>query len=442
MINHGVLSGLWEDLEMSFNVGVAVRDITPSPGAHLWGYRGRVKPAEGTLDPLFAKALVFQSGDDRVAILSLDLGRVPANESCERIRGRAAEIGVKYVFFAATHTHHGPVMENPDASYMPFIEKEIFDTINEAAANSRPAKIGVARTFIDIAHNRRKIRDDGKCVMIWRNETRVETSPVDREALVVKLTDLDGAPLATLVNFACHPVVMGCSNYLYSADYVGELTRLVKEGTGAECVFLQGACGNINPYLDKTPVESGGVEAMLQVGRECADAVLAAYDAINTSVPESPSVTFEENLVPVGTRWNLDDPASADALRRVHGSMFDLYFRDARPDLAVPMSVVILNKKLALVGMPGEIFIQHQIVLKEKSPIHDTLFCGFANGYFAYFPTIKDALAGGYGGTTASFVGLGAGEKLVTEAVISIARLSGGCDSICSDDDFIVLAQE
>lgn len=424
---------------MDFCVGVATCDITPEPGVPLWGYSERKKPASGSLDPLHAKAVVFRAGGRIAAIVSLDLGRTPHDSVCRRIRERVQARHVDYVSFMATHTHHGPVMELPDAPHMAQLESRIGDAIEEAVERLEPARIGVGRTFIDIAHNRRKRLSDGRCLMIWRNEARIPTSPVDREAAIVKITALDGKPIVTLVHFACHPVVMGPSNFCYSADYVGEMTRLVREATNAECVFIQGACGNINPYLDKTHVDHGAAETMRGVGRECADAVLAAFPTVWAQLPESPSIGFAERLVHVGSRWDMTDPASVEALRNAHGAMFDLYMGDARPELAVPLSVLVLNETLAFVGMPGEIFVQYQIALKDGSPLRDSFLCGYANGYYAYFPPLRDAVSGGYGGTLASFVGLGAGDKLLLEAQIEIARLCGKARQTCSVDDFAML---
>jgi len=426
---------------MSLSASVAVRDITPPPGAPLWGYTEREGPATGTLDPLCAKAAVFRANGTTVAIVSLDLGRVPLEHICSRIRRRAETKGVDYVFFAATHTHHAPAMEIADAPYMPQIESGIGDAIEEAVERLEPARIGAGRTMIDIAHNRRKLLKDGRCFMIWRNEERLPTSPVDREAAIIKVTNLGGKPLFTLVHFACHPVVMGQSNYLYSADYVGEMSRLVREQTGAECVFLQGACGNINPYLDKTHIGRGAVEAMRSVGRECAEQVLRAFKGIDARAPEAPSVAFVEKPVAVGARWDLTDAATIEVLREAYAAMFDFYIGSASPDLAVPLSVIVLNGALAFVGMPGEIFVQYQLALKEKSPLRNSLLCGYANGYYAYFPTVRDAVAGGYGGTVASFVGLGAGDKLLLEAEIEIARLTGKCTGRCSPGDLFMLEE-
>jgi hypothetical protein len=408
----------------AFEAGVAVRDITPAPGLPLWGYARRVGHSTGTLDPLHAKALVLRAGADTVALVSLDLGRVPLRASRERIRQRAAAAGVTRVILTATHTHHAPTMELPDAAHTRLIEDRIGEVVEEAARSLRPAKIGVGRTQFDIAHNRRLIRD-GRCLMLWRNEERMPTSPRDPEAGVVRIDATDGAPLAVLVNFACHPVVMGPNNLDYSADYPGELCRIVKEQTGAECLFLQGACGDVNPYLDKTPLEDGAVEAMRAVGRECAEAVLAVLSNIETTVPAQPSLKLSEKDIPVGMRWDLRDPEVQQFFRRQYGRMLDIYLEEMRGDLEVPLAVLLVNNTLALAFVPGEFFTRHQLALKENSPVPDTFLCGYANDFHLYFPPVRDAALGGYGGSVATYVGLGAAETLLTQACIEVGRLSG-----------------
>ncbi len=102
--------------------------------------------------------------------------------------------------------------------------------------------------------------------MQWRNAEREPTAPVDREYAVIRLDRADGTPLAVLFNYACHPVVMGGDNYQYSADYVGTASAVVEKDLKTTCLFLQGACGNINPYMDKTPQNQGGIEEMRQDG--------------------------------------------------------------------------------------------------------------------------------------------------------------------------------
>jgi len=385
---------------------------------------------------LYAKAVVFRAAEDTIALVALDLGRVPLLASCDRIRARVNEAGVDDVLFTATHTHHGPVMELANAAHVETIEHAIGDCIEDAAGALRPARIGLGRATVDIGHNRRKILKDGRCFMIWRNEARVPTSRVDREAVVIKITRDDGSPLAVLVHHACHPVVMGPSNLEYSADYVGEMARIVREQSGAECLFLQGACGDINPYLDKTPMEQSGLEAMRATGRALAEAVLGQLPSIEAIAPKSPSLAYSTTKVPVGTRWDVTDPRQLEILHQAYGSFFEHYVDVLESNLAVPLATLVLNGDLAFVGMPGEMFVQYQLDLKERSPLRDTFLLGYANDYHAYFPPVRDAVAGGYGGTVASYVGLGAGDKLVTEAEIEIGRLIGKARQLCSLEDF------
>jgi neutral ceramidase len=423
--------------------GVGVRDITPEPGLPLWGYSDRQGPATGVLDPLMLYALVFRAGDTTAALVSADLGRPPMKDIIEAIRLQAAALGISYLFFTATHTHHAPEMDVPNAPHASAVLDATVDAIRQALNNLEPADMGIGSTTFDIAHNRRYLLDDGRCAMLWRNEEHIPTEPVDREATLIKLDSAEGKPIAVLVHFACHPVVLGPSNREYSADYVGELRRVVEEQSGYPCVFLQGACGDINPYLDKTPVEQGGVAAARQVGEECARAVLATLPAIETKNASSSAIQFRRKEVAVGTRWNLDDPEERRIVFEGHGGkegLFGRYLEAARGSLAVPVTVLSLNSALAFVGMPGEIFVQYQFELKRKAPVRHALLCGYTEEYHAYFPTIADAMAGGYGGTTASYVGLGAADKLVLEAQIILAEMKKSASGACSEEQFRMIS--
>src|SRR5262245_35756402 len=64
--------------EATFRAGAGERDITPPAGLPMWGYGARHDVLSvGTLDPLMAKAVVIAAGDDKVALIGIDLGRGP-----------------------------------------------------------------------------------------------------------------------------------------------------------------------------------------------------------------------------------------------------------------------------------------------------------------------------------------------------------------------------
>lgn len=422
-----------------FAAGVAATDITPGPGLITWGYGANAPKTTGVLDPLYARALVIRAGDDTAAIVTLDLGRPPLPGSVARIRKRAKALGVDHVMITASHTHQAPPMD-VDAPYTRKIEQQIGDTIEAALKGLVPAKIGVGRTTIDIAHNRRKILENGQCMMIWRNAEMLPLGPVDQEAGLISVTDAHDKPMAVLVNYACHPVVLSWDNTLYSADWVGEMARVVKEATGAECLFLQGGCGDINPYLDKTPLADGGLEAMRTVGRTAAYRVLHALNSFRAEPPAAPSIAVSERRVVVGTRWDLTDKKNERTLRAiVSDALYDKYLKNVKPDLSVPVQVMLLNGDLALVGMPGEMFVQFQLDLKTHSPLKNTFLVGYANEFHVYFPTIKDSVAKGYGAVMNTYVGVGAGHRLVTEALIDIGALMGKLSPDPTPEDFQLL---
>jgi hypothetical protein len=277
--------------------------------------------------------------------------------------------------------------------------------------------------------------------MQWRNAQREPTEPVDREYVVIRIDRADGNPLAVLFHYACHPVVMGGDNYEYSADYVGAACAVVEEQLNAKCLFLQGACGNINPYMDKTPLDQGGVAEMRKMGRTLGE--LLAKTAHDTSTAElaKTSIQFQARTIPLRVRWDLDNPEVRGVLSRAYGPRFDNYLSRIIKDNTVPctLTTLVVGNDLALVGMPGEIFVQFQTQLKRESPVRDTLLVGYTNGYHAYFPTIRDAAAGGYGGKTATYVEPGAGERLTDQALITLYKMRNQLHDVPRPEDFKLL---
>ena len=88
---------------------------------------------------------------------------------------------------------------------------------------------------------------------------------MDRELLVLRVEDHEGKPIAHAVNFAAHPTMTDVKVRKFSADYPGALADLVEKETGAPCLFLQGAAGDLSP----DPGAEAGPEKFGQaVGRE------------------------------------------------------------------------------------------------------------------------------------------------------------------------------
>ncbi|HEY3392474.1 MAG TPA: hypothetical protein VGK58_07195, partial [Lacipirellulaceae bacterium] len=154
--------------ESEFNVGFAKRDITPQAPTPMWGYGARhAMLSQGTADPLMAKAVVIEVGDERLAIVGMDIGRGPTAAMMEQIRKAVAEkAGVSYVMIAGSHTHHGPVIELTDrdgfgkgrfddaVAYSKRLPELLIEAIVEAEHRAVPARIGVAKKNVELNRNR------------------------------------------------------------------------------------------------------------------------------------------------------------------------------------------------------------------------------------------------------------------------------------------------
>ncbi len=140
-------------------------------------------------------------------------------------------------------------------------------------------------------------------------------------------------------------------------------------------------------------------------------------------------------------RWDLQDPEVRKVLSSAYGPRFDNYLSQTIKDNTVPctLTTLVVDEDLALVGFPGEFFVQFQTLLKEQSPFPNTFFVGYTNGYHAYFPTIRDAAAGGYGGKTATYVEPGAGERMTNEALVTLYKLRGQLHDVPRAEDFKLL---
>lgn len=413
--------------------GVAVEDITPPVGGKMAGYSARgSNVSTGVHDPLMAKALVLKDDDTALAIVTMDLGGLPAevvDGAKQRIAGQA---GIDQVMLLVSHTHSGPdgTPDFPSAEkpYIKDLENKIVAAVVAAKSSLAPVKYGAGKGRAAEGHNRRKVNPDGSVEMRWANHERVPTEPVDHSVGVLRFEKADGAPLATLVNFTCHSVVLGPENLEISADYPGVLQRTVEKELGGACMFIQGACGDINPYMDKTPPKDGGFEEAEKMGKTiAAEVVRVSKDiAMHDGTAE---LTAQTESVPISLRWDLNDPDVVAAIENHYGAMLvrarlermKTEWAGAEADLVT----VSLGDDAALVGWPGEFFVQYGLDLKRRCVIPNTFVCGYCNKTFGYFPTVNAAWQGGYGGKEATLVAVGLGDEFLKRSLVNLYYQTG-----------------
>jgi neutral ceramidase len=406
----------------TFKAGFARRDITPAKPLPMWGYGVRHNLlSKGVRDPLYAKAVVIDAGSQKLAIVGMDLGRAPRTDMMERIRAALkSDCGVGWVMIAGSHTHSGPVIELRDKpgegkgaydeaiAYTAELEKMLVDVIHEAAGNTRDARIGWGSAKLDRNRNR---------------HSKIEPKPVDPELSVLRFDDLEGKPIALVVNFAAHPTMLSALELRFSADYPGQMMNEVQQALGAPCVFMQGAAGDLS--VRSTP-QTQGVEAF---GKALAGDVLAIAKNIETRVPPRPSIEGIDETFTVPIRLDLQNPVIQLLFRQAFFPELAAAYLDndiQKNTIHPHLTTVLVNGELALVGASGEFFSEHANRLKARSRAAKTLFFGCCNGHHMYFPTIEAAAEGGYGADPKmNWAALGAGEQMMDKALINIYTMMG-----------------
>jgi neutral ceramidase len=431
----------------AMRAGVARADITPPAGELMWGYEDRRLPATGTLDPLYARVLVLESGPQssprRLALVTLDLGRSFGPGSLARLREAAKRSsGISCLLVAASHTHSAPVVRDEYRDAPPAWEQAALDKIGravaEAAAGLQPARIGVGTGVVYIGHNRLRVNPDGSVSWFERNPTRIPTAPVDPTLTVLRIDRADGTPLAVLTNYACHPVVFGADNLRYSADFPGVMNRVVEQALGGrvQSFFLQGAPGDINPYYAVTPLAEDPVGRRDWTGDRLGQEAARVAKEIHTRTVDassSPSIEFAESTLAVRLRWDIEKFRAA-LLKFLGPDGMEIYGAHIVPEIQLPVTTVLIDRNIALTTMPGEPFVDFQMNWRDRCPVPHALLLGYTNGYNGYFPTIAAASRGGYGAASAStWVEPGAGERMVDNAVTKVYEMLGRLSDLPDD---------
>lgn len=404
--------------EPVFKVGFAKRDITPQCATPMWGYGARhAMLSQGTDEPLMAKAVVIQVGNDRLAIVGMDIGRGPTTAMMEQIRKAVAEkAGVGQVMIAGSHTHHGPVIELTDrdgfgkgkfddaVAYSKRLPELLIEAIVEAKNNAVPARIGVAKENLELNRNR---------------HTKRTLRPTDPMLAVIRFDDTSGKPIAVIANFAAHPVTMDTKVLKFSPDYPGALQKRVEESLTTNCVFMQGAAGDMSP--------NRGELSGKQYGETLGDHVAALAKSVESQSPTKPSVQVKVDHFKFTSRVDFNN----SVLVAMFASAFfpelvQNFAQEFAGGIEPELTTVLLNGNLALVGGSGEFFCNHSNRLKDRSYVQDTLFFGYCNGHHMYFPTIEAVSEGGYGAdSTMSPAHIGAGEQMMNQALINIYTMLG-----------------
>ncbi|UCH27195.1 MAG: hypothetical protein JSV66_06015 [Trueperaceae bacterium] len=238
---------------MPLLAGVGRVTITPPPDIPngMWMAQTHVR-ARGVHQDLWLTVAVVRDDDESLVILDIDWC-ILSDDQVASVRRAVAEVcslPTERILPVCTHNHAGPVTQE---TYSGEGADQVADYIARlpgwAAAASREAIDGLqpVRVAAGSGHSEIGINRD-----LYLTDGRVVAGPnpdgfADRSVGVIRLERYDGSPLAIVVNYACHPTVLGPKNVLVSPDYPGATKRTVERLTGATCLFLQGAAGDMGP---------------------------------------------------------------------------------------------------------------------------------------------------------------------------------------------------
>ena len=321
--------------------GVARGDITPPVGIYhrMWGAALHDR-ATGVHRPLAATVLwlapAMEALERGTLIISLDHCILDRGEM-ERIRTSAAAatgIAADDVQVALSHTHGAGFMSRSRehlpggdliGPYLDFVVEEVTLLAVEAQAHSQLATIlyGTGRCTL-AAH--RDLFDEARGHYVCGFNP---AGPADDTLLVVRVADDTNATLATLVNYACHPTTLAWDNTLISPDWIGAMREVVETASGAPCLFLQGASGDLGPREGFI----GELEVAERNGRQVGYAALATLEAL-----PPPGTRFEyAGAVQSGTwigTWRHVQVAASPTAWQWERITVDLPYRDDLPTIA------------------------------------------------------------------------------------------------------------
>ena len=407
----------------SLLAGAAEVDITPPMGVEMCGYGPYEKRVcTEVLDPLYARALWLQAGDDRLVIIAVDLCTIDIaiRDQVARDLHQRCGIGEECVMVAASHTHSGPAAQlmigwgERDPGYVAKLPGLLVDAALKAQAALEPARLGCCR---------RRVTGVGV------NREQEDLGPIDTAAQLMRVDRADGTALAAVVNFGAHPVVRYRYTSRISADFPGLLAAYIKVALPcAVPLFLQGPCGNVNAHDMRWWWERNDVGTRQKlcdmrtgdVAKRLGDQVLPALREMETKAEARLSAAWRMLNIPctavdahelesiIAQHRAAADRTTLSQLRPLHERMEDETeleeaWRDARfqVDAAsyqlrllasppyqaeAPIQVMTIGDA-AVVGWPAEVFVELGLELRQRSPVPLTFVVSSANHTVGYVPT-------------------------------------------------------
>ncbi|MCX7795250.1 MAG: hypothetical protein N2380_01825 [bacterium] len=380
---------------MSLSVGYGESIITPSLSLNidLTGYGFYLeRKGENVLSDLKVRTLYLEDSAHKIILLSCDLIGFSI-EFADILRKEIAEregIDGKNVSISCIHTHSGPTVQalrglgEVNEEYLNEVKEKILSTVEYAKKDLRGSRVYYHSEIIEPIGFNRRLR-------------RFEPIDPHLNILLFKRDDRN----IFLTNYACHPVVLGRTKDV-SADWPGELVRFIENG-GDSCIFFQGFCGDIDPVTNMNRWGEGTKGDIELLGYIVATRVLKAkkygkeikdtkVSVVEDRIKLPLQIPSEEEMKEDARYWLEVYKENRNAQRFIEEWLKEAEFSYERlkenPYIDnVPIQGISIGE-VKIIGIPGEVFCQYGLKLRERYPMMLTF--GYTNGLVGYIP-VKDA---------------------------------------------------
>lgn len=411
--------------------GVAICDISPQKGVDLGGYPYFYRQNEGIHDPLFGGVLYLHDSDDQdVLLLISDLFYLNKNLS-DKLRQHVQEVtGISFsnIIITCSHTHSAPWMvamfENIDENnqYAPIIDEDynefVIKTYAETAKHAIDSCFDSEFSFVKTTC--------GKADGVGGNRRDPINGPCDEDLPILLVRDQEQVIRAIFIKYALHPTILHGENKLVSADFPGAIREKLKS-VYPEAVFLfaQGTSGDQSPrYFTKNK----SFDEVKLFGETIAKKILLAIpkakynthlslnllsDDVNLIMKKYQEPAFySEQLKQLREKEQIliDKKATPVELQNANLAVLgaECNFSNAKKfyegeltkkfNSHAPFMInILLLNEIAYVFLPGEIFSEFGLQIKERSPIKETHIITLSNGDLpGYCVTETELKKGGY----------------------------------------------
>jgi len=390
-------------------------EISPEIGARLAGY-GPDDVSVMKMDDLFATGLCADDGENRVLLISLDLIGLDGwfirdiRKSCSAILNTPESA----VMLSCTHTHEGPQTRShasrPEELHRTYLAalKEKLLAATRGLTDFRECEVSFFSCQRDENRNRRYVSGDNHATF---TPHRREVLPMadgfaDKELGLLMFYDPEKRlPLYLIGNYAAHPLAAHCpglGGLRISADYPGAFRNYVESNTGAACMFVSGAAGDMIPREDELGDEASRSMG-IRLGKSAMFGMMEARrNPLRYLMPSAKvGSAIRKFTVPLRTKY-CNNP------KRLPEEYL------GRDDAELEIQLLSFGD-VCFAGVPGELCAELGQEIKWHSPFRRTFIAYNATAYFSYMGPANFLVAGGYEASSQRFTARG-GLKLVQAA--------------------------